>query len=112
MSKALFYFLLALLFALIVAVFAIQNPEPIKINFLAWQFREIPKVLVILSSTAIGALVIILLGFWWYLGKFMYIRLMEREVKELKNRLAEVPNKEKREDETGSVTSYKKNTGV
>jgi putative membrane protein len=36
MSKAQTYFIVALLFALSVAVFAIQNTESISINFLFW----------------------------------------------------------------------------
>lgn len=86
MSKRQFYFFLALLFALLVAVFATQNPESITINFLVWRFEEVSKVLVILASTAIGALVVIFLGFWWQLKKIMYIRKLEGEIKELQSK--------------------------
>lgn len=94
MSKGQFYFLLALLFALLVAVFAIQNPESITINFLVWRFEEVSKVLVILASTAIGALVVIFLGSWWQFKKFVYIRKLEGEVKELQSSLAKLSNRE------------------
>jgi len=32
--------LLAIFFALLVAIFAIQNAVPVEINFLVWQFRR------------------------------------------------------------------------
>lgn len=89
MSKAQLYFITALLFALAVALFAIQNPETISINFLAWEYNEISKVIVILGSTAVGALVVMFLGFWWQLKKLMYIRQLEGELRELKSKLAE-----------------------
>lgn len=89
MSKAQLYFILALFFALAVALFAIQNPESISINFLVWEYNEISKVIVILASTAVGALVVLFLGFWWQLKKLMHIRQIESELKDLKIRLAE-----------------------
>jgi len=89
-SKAQLYFILALLFALIVVVFAIQNHEAINIKFLVWQFKETSKALVILVSTAIGALMVVFLGFWWQLKRFIHIRQLEGEIKELKNRLSEI----------------------
>lgn len=49
------YLILALVFALIVAVFAVQNAVPVSIRFLAWGF-ETSLVYVILGSAALGAL--------------------------------------------------------
>jgi len=54
-----FYLITALVFALLVAVFAIQNTETVVIQFLAWSF-SISLVLVILGSAAVGALVLYL----------------------------------------------------
>lgn len=110
MNKVQFYFVLALIFALLVAIFAVQNPETIGINFLAWRFEEISKVLVILASTAIGALVVIFLGIWWQFKKFMYVRQLEGEIRELKNRLDEVSIKEGKEkmEENGEEMNKKK----
>lgn len=85
MSKAQTYFILALLFALSVAVFAIQNTESVSIKFLFWQYQGISKVLVILASAAVGAVMVIFLGFWWQFKKAMYIRQLEAEIKALKN---------------------------
>ncbi|WP_366924964.1 lipopolysaccharide assembly protein LapA domain-containing protein [Metallumcola ferriviriculae] len=57
-----FYLVSALLFALLVAIFAVQNTELVTINFLAWQFKEISLVLVILGSSVIGAVFLFFLG--------------------------------------------------
>lgn len=85
MSKAQSYFIVALLFALSVAVFAIQNTESVSIRFLFWQYQGISKVLVILASAAVGAVVVMFLGFWWQFKKAMYIRQLEAEIKVLKS---------------------------
>jgi len=87
MSKAQAYFIVALLFALSVAVFAIQNTEGISINFLFWRYEGISKVLVILASAAVGAIAVLFLGFWWQFKKAMYIRQLEGEIRSLKAKL-------------------------
>lgn len=56
------YSVLALIFALLVAIFAIQNAGMVEINFLIWRFPRISLVLVILGSAAFGALFVFLLG--------------------------------------------------
>ncbi|MEW6425849.1 MAG: hypothetical protein AB1523_14140 [Bacillota bacterium] len=43
MSKKQLYFILGLLFALLVAIFALQNPEPVDIDFLIWHFNPYPR---------------------------------------------------------------------
>ncbi len=57
-----FYWILSLLFALIVALFAIQNAEAVDIRFLTWQFKDISLVLVILGSAVAGALILFIAG--------------------------------------------------
>ena len=56
------YLVGALLFAVLVAIFAIQNVRPVDIRFLTWQIQEISLVLVILGSASIGAVVVFFLG--------------------------------------------------
>ncbi len=87
MSKTQFYFVLGLLFAVLVAIFALQNTESVDIKFLAWHFTAISKVLVILVSTIVGALVVLFLGFSWQLKRYLYIRRLEGEVESLKKEL-------------------------
>lgn len=52
---------LALLFALFVSVFAIQNYMPVTVSFLFWQFQT-SLVIVILGSATIGAIIVLLLS--------------------------------------------------
>lgn len=94
MSKAQVYFILSLIFALVVAIFAIQNTEQISINFLFWQFSEISKVVVILASATVGAMLVVFLGLWWQLKRFIHIRHLEGEIKELKNRPSKTPGED------------------
>ena len=54
-------FVLSLIFALIVAVFAIQNAEPVAVIFL-FKKAEISQALVILISAVLGALIVAFLG--------------------------------------------------
>jgi len=74
------YSLLSIFFALLVAIFAVQNAGPVEIKFLAWQFSNISLVLVILGSAAFGALVVFLLG------AVRQVR-QAREIRELKSQL-------------------------
>lgn len=53
---------LALIFALLVAVFAVQNAALVDVHFLAWRFSGISLALVILGSVAGGAVLAFLLG--------------------------------------------------
>ncbi|WP_261301909.1 LapA family protein [Paenibacillus andongensis] len=51
----------ALVFALITAVFAVINVEPVQVNFLFAQ-TSTPLILVILTSTLLGGLIVGLFG--------------------------------------------------
>jgi putative membrane protein len=82
--------ILALLFALITAIFAVVNVEAVPVNFL-FSNPEIPLILVILGSTLLGGLIV---------GLFGIIRQyrLQKKIKELEKELKKwIPN-EKRED--------------
>ncbi|MFC4966248.1 lipopolysaccharide assembly LapA domain-containing protein [Paenibacillus sp. GCM10023248] len=51
----------ALLFALLTAVFAVVNVEPVQVNFIFAQ-TSIPLILVIISSTLLGGVIVALFG--------------------------------------------------
>ncbi|MDP4126102.1 MAG: LapA family protein [Bacillota bacterium] len=55
--------ILTLIFALLVAVFAIQNAATVAIN-LFWMTTEVPLVLVILCSVLAGAIIVLLIAVW------------------------------------------------
>ncbi|KLU58724.1 hypothetical protein CEB3_c47400 [Peptococcaceae bacterium CEB3] len=55
--------ILSLAFALLVAVFALQNANPVAIRFF-WTEARVPLVLIILGSAFAGAIVTVLLALW------------------------------------------------
>ena len=52
------YGVIALIFALLITIFSIQNVTSVNINFLMWHFTNVPLVVVILLSSLTGALVV------------------------------------------------------
>lgn len=99
------YLILALIFSLLIAVFAIQNSAIVTISFLLWE-KPLSLVLLILGSVAIGALIMFLLGSFKSIG---FIRkqkeltntnnkLSER-IKELETKVAELETEEQKETE-------------
>ena len=52
-------FVLSLLFALVVAVFAIQNAAAVDVQFLKWEV-SISQALIVLIAAIIGALIVLL----------------------------------------------------
>ncbi|WP_068674448.1 lipopolysaccharide assembly LapA domain-containing protein [Oceanobacillus sp. Castelsardo] len=55
------YVLLAIIFIIIVAVFAIMNVEPVEVNYLFWSGSS-PLILVILFSVLMGGLITAAVG--------------------------------------------------
>ncbi|MBD2872348.1 LapA family protein [Paenibacillus arenilitoris] len=72
----------ALVFALLIAIFAVINVEQVEVNFLFTR-ATLPLILVILASTLLGGLTALLLGL------IRQIRLL-RTVKALEKRVAEL----------------------
>jgi uncharacterized integral membrane protein len=58
-----FLLILTLIFALLIAIFTIQNALPVAINFL-WFRAEVSLVLVILGSVFAGAIIVYLIVLW------------------------------------------------
>ncbi len=86
-------FVVALFFALIVAVFALQNAGAVDISFLTMEL-SVSQALVILISAAFGALVVFLLSlFRWFICQSKIktsaktINVLEQENKQLKMKL-------------------------
>ena len=58
-----FLLILTLIFALLIAIFTIQNALPVAINFL-WFRAQVSLVLVILGSVFAGAIIVYLIVLW------------------------------------------------
>lgn len=83
------YLVSALIFALLVAIFAIQNTTVVVINFLMWEFHT-SLVLVILGSALLGALCIFLLGSFKNFGAWRKQRELEGKNRHLTNQVNEL----------------------
>jgi len=94
-------FVLALVFALVVAIFALQNAGAVDISFLTMEL-SMSQALVILISAAFGALTVMLLSLVRWIkcqakikSQLKSISALEQENKVLKMRLEETLQKEK-----------------
>ena len=85
-----FYWILSLLFALIVALFAIQNAEAVDIRFLTWQFKDISLVLVILGSAVAGAVILFIVGAMKQVKMAWKIREAEGKIRKLEIELTKL----------------------
>ncbi|WP_159881358.1 LapA family protein [Paenibacillus puerhi] len=80
--KAQWMLILTLIFALITAIFAVINVEPVRVNFMFTQ-TDIPLILVVLGSTLLGGLIAALLGL---IRQFR----LKRTMRQLEKRIAEL----------------------
>lgn len=78
-----FKFILSLLFAVLVAIFAIQNAGNVDINFLFANFT-ISQAVIILCSTIVGALIVLLLGLVKQIKQNMKIKQLNKEIEMLR----------------------------
>ncbi|MBZ0169575.1 hypothetical protein MELA_00436 [Candidatus Methylomirabilis lanthanidiphila] len=77
-----------LILAMIVAVFSVQNSGEAVVKFIWWQFQS-SMVVVILISTALGAIMAILLNLPGHFRLRMRIREQSQHIAELERRLQE-----------------------
>ena len=86
------YLVLALLFALLVAVFAVQNTMTVPIAFLFWKLN-VSLVLVILGAASFGALCVFLVGMFKNLGVWRKQKELENKNKLLTEKVKELEEK-------------------
>ncbi|WP_099158627.1 LapA family protein [Virgibacillus ndiopensis] len=72
------YVILAIIFVILVAVFAVTNVETVKVNYLFWS-GEAPLILVILFSVLMGGVITAAVG-------VIKIFRLQREVRTLKSK--------------------------
>jgi len=78
---------ISLLFALVVAVFAVQNNTPVDISFLGWELKKISLVLVIFGSAAAGAVTVFSLGLVKQIRLKMELRQMKAQNEKLNSQI-------------------------
>ena len=82
-------FIASLFFAIIVAIFAIQNAGNIDIEFLAWNIT-VSQAIVILGSAIIGGIIVLLLGLIKHIRQSRNIKRLTKENDTLKLQLEEL----------------------
>lgn len=86
--------LLGIIFALIVAVFAVINVEPVSVNYLFGE-GDWPLILVILISVLLGGLIIGFAGIIRIYSLQRKIKTLEKEKKALEQKTDDKKEKEK-----------------
>ncbi|UQZ82848.1 hypothetical protein SK3146_02008 [Paenibacillus konkukensis] len=86
--KAQWTIIFILLFALITAIFAVINVEPVKVQFLFTE-ANLPLILVILGSTLLGGLIVGLIGITRQFKLSRTVKLLEKQLAEAKSLQAE-----------------------
>ncbi len=78
--------ILALIFSLIIAIFAIANQHPIIINYLYGR-TEVSAIVVILGAAILGALVIFMINLVKNIRTRLQLRSLRSEINQLKEKL-------------------------
>lgn len=87
-----YYLVSALVFSLIVAIFAIQNTVMVTVQFLTMQ-ASVSLVLVILGSAVVGALALFFLSLFRQVGSWMTIRQLTHQKEELEKQVKRLEEK-------------------
>ncbi|MDR4886241.1 lipopolysaccharide assembly protein LapA domain-containing protein [Fredinandcohnia sp. QZ13] len=75
--------ILGLIFALIVAIFAVVNVDSVKVNFVLG-YTEIPLILIILGSALLGGLIVGMFGILRQYKQQRHIKRLEKEIEQIK----------------------------
>ncbi|MEH7382228.1 lipopolysaccharide assembly protein LapA domain-containing protein [Bacillus sp. JJ1533] len=91
--------ILGLIFALIIAIFAVVNVDSVQVNFV-FGYTEIPLILIILGSALLGGLIVGMFGILRQYKQQRQIKKLEKEVEQLKTAKNQDTSKEKKDVET------------
>lgn len=86
---------LALVFSLLVAVFAVQNADPVTVHLLTWRF-DTSLVIVILAAAALGAALLALLGVFAQLRLGFLLKSTRGRVGQMQKELTALENERAR----------------
>ncbi|MDD4751839.1 MAG: LapA family protein [Desulfitobacteriaceae bacterium] len=105
-----FYLVLALLFAISVAMFAVQNATPVDISFFVFEFQKISLVIVIFTSALIGAVIIFLLNLVKQISLRRRINALEKKNEALETELEMLKNSQEAVEQTEAIQMDEKRT--
>lgn len=80
------FFVLSLLFAILVSVFAVMNSDTVTIKLL-WKQYQFSQAIVILGSAAVGAIIVALLGVFSKVKSSFKIRELNNRIKTLEKEI-------------------------
>lgn len=87
-----FKFIISLIFAVLVSIFAIQNAGNVEIRFFFGQF-VVSQAVVILGSAIIGAIIVVLLGLIKQIRQNKKIKQLSKELELIRNERNELQAK-------------------
>ena len=79
-----------LAFAILIAIFAVQNTTPVGVSFLTFHTDSVAVSVLVLISAALGAAVMVSLGLWRELGMRWRHRAVSQQLKTAQARVAEL----------------------
>ncbi|MHC4114384.1 MAG: LapA family protein [Planctomycetota bacterium] len=75
--------IIILLVALALILMTVQNPNPVSVQFLSWQAKQVPVIIVILISLLVGVIISTFLGLMKQSKLKDKIRRLEQEIEDL-----------------------------
>jgi uncharacterized integral membrane protein len=85
--------LLALVFAILIAIFAVQNTTPVAVQFLTFRAEAVAVAVLVLISAAFGAIAMLLLGVAREAGLRWRHRAVTQQLKAAQARITELEGK-------------------
>jgi uncharacterized integral membrane protein len=82
--------LLALLFSVLIAIFAVQNTTPVDVRFLGWGASGVAASVLVLISAVAGAVAMLLLGVAREVGIRWHHRSVSNQLRAAQKRVAEL----------------------
>lgn len=83
-------FIIALIFAIAVALFAVQNTTAVTVNFLWFQIPEVAVSVLVLVCTFVGAALTVLVGLGRDLKRTLTIRSLRQQIASQERRIREL----------------------
>jgi putative membrane protein len=80
----------SLLFAVVIALFAVQNTTPISVSFLVWRLEAVAVAALVLAAAALGALLTYLLGLGRGIRSGMDLRSSRATIRRQESQIAEL----------------------
>ncbi len=79
--------IVVLVFAFLLAVFSVSNPNPVRINFFGWSTPEISLIVVVLGCVAVGAIMAGVIAGISQISLKKEVKKKEKEKKELQEKV-------------------------